>query len=137
MDYIIKNVSQGSLYEKEIYHLLSYYSFNIYLKVIKPYKQEQDIKAELRSKWNINVNKVDKLRVIKSSRPQWYGEHHKSILFTLDNSSHMQNYIRDNNLYLYKMNSDSRRRIIEIEKDLILIKRTELILIRRTIIQLE
>lgn len=89
-----------------------------YLKAIKPYKEEQDIKTELRSKWSVDIGKADKLKKMKSSRPQWHGEHHKFILFELNDSGNVLNYIRDNNLYLHEINSDFKKRIIEIENDL-------------------
>lgn len=90
----------------------------VYFKTIKPYKQEQDIKTELRNKWSVDICKADKLKKMRTSRPQWHGEHHKFILFELNDSESILNHIKANNLYLNKMSSDIKKRIIEVEDDL-------------------
>lgn len=87
-------------------------------KTIKPYKQEKDVNSELLNKWSVDIAKDVKLKKMKSSKPQWYGEHHKFILFETNDSANVLNYIRDNNLYLHKINSTSKNRITEIEDDL-------------------
>lgn len=92
--------------------------FFVYFNIVKAYKQEQNIKTELRNKWGIDIDKEDKLKKMKTSRPQWHGEHNKFIWFEVSNSENILNYIKVNNLYLHKMSSNIKKRIIEIEDDL-------------------
>jgi hypothetical protein len=89
----------------------------VYFKAIRPYRQEEDIKVELTNKWNVDISEIDKLKTMKTSKPQWHGEHHKFILFESDSDSELS-YIQANDLLSHKMSSDIKERIIEIEDDL-------------------
>ena len=87
----------------------------IYFNIINPYRQEHKIKTELKNKWNIDIEIIDRLRITERNRPQWHGEHQKFISFDISNLDRISNYIRDNNLYSSKINFDLKKKIIEIE----------------------
>lgn len=86
-----------------------------YFNIIKPYRQEQKIRTELKNKWDIDINIIDRLKITEKNRPQWHGEHQKIILFDLKNLEGISYYIRDNNLYPSKINPDLKKKINEIE----------------------
>lgn len=87
-----------------------------YFIFIKPYKEAQYIKNELRNKWDIDIEKLQRSLIAKN-KPQWHGEQQKFILYNA-NMDDILPFIIKNNLHQQKVSKDVKERIIEIENEL-------------------
>lgn len=90
--------------------------FLIIISIILTYRNEYNIRAELKNNWNISMDKTDHLKVFKKNSMSWHGEQQRFTMFELRDLENISNYIKDENLYKGQMGYDYRNRIEEIEE---------------------
>lgn len=86
----------------------------ICIYLIYPFIQKRYIIANLKDKWNINIEVKDKLIAFKKGKKEWHGEQQKFILIESTDQNILYNY-DDKNINDNKIDFNMIKRVVEIE----------------------